>query len=149
MSGAEISELQQKGVFTLEIAGQQVEITRSDVEILTDDIPGWLVATEGAYTVALDITLNEALLEEGLARELVNKIQNLRKTKGLEVSDRIDILLKSHPRLPAVVERFRSYICAETLGNQLELTHTIPTSDAVTVELTDELSTEITITKIH
>lgn len=149
MSAAEISELQQKGAFTLEIAGQQVEINRSDVEILTDDIPGWLVATEGAHTVALDVSLNEALLEEGLARELVNKIQNLRKTKGLEVSDRIDILVKNHPQLPAVLERFKGYICAETLGNTIELTNQSGVSGAETVLLTDDLSTEITITKTH
>ena len=117
------------------------------MEILTDDIPGWLVATEGAYTVALDVQLDENLIHEGLARELVNKIQNLRKLSGMEVTDRIDIQIQHHPALQSAIEHNKTYICAETLGNKLELINNQAVSGGQKVELTDEIVTEIAISK--
>jgi isoleucyl-tRNA synthetase len=148
-SAAEINELQRNGEIALVLNGETVMVSRADVEILTEDIPGWLVAAEGAYTVALDVTISEQLKEEGLARELVNKIQNLRKTTGLEVTDRIDIIVKNHPELTAAVENNKAYICAETLGNTLELLSIEQISDGVEVELTEELTTEIAISKTN
>ncbi len=148
-SAAEINELQRNGEIALVLNGETVMVSRADVEILTEDIPGWLVAAEGAYTVALDVTISEQLKEEGLARELVNKIQNLRKTAGLEVTDRIDIIVKNHPELTAAVENNKAYICAETLGNTLELLSVEQISGGVEVELTEELTTEIAISKTN
>lgn len=148
-SAAEINELQRNGEIALVLNGETVMVSRADVEILTEDIPGWLVAAEGAYTVALDVTISEQLKEEGLARELVNKIQNLRKTTGLEVTDRIDIIVKNHPELTAAVENNKAYICAETLGNTLELLSVEQISGGVEVELTEELTTEIAISKTN
>jgi isoleucyl-tRNA synthetase len=148
-SAAEINELQRNGEIALVLNGETVMVSRADVEILTEDIPGWLVAAEGAYTVALDVTISEQLKEEGLARELVNKIQNLRKTTGLEVTDRINIIVKNHPELTAAVENNKAYICAETLGNTLELLSAEQISGAVEVELTEELTTEIAISKTN
>jgi len=148
-SAAEINELQRNGEIALVLNGETVMVSRADVEILTEDIPGWLVAAEGAYTVALDVTISEQLKEEGLARELVNKIQNLRKTTGLEVTDRIDIIVKNHPELTAAVENNKAYICAETLGNTLELLSIEQISGGVEVELTEELTTEIAISKTN
>ena len=148
-SAAEINELQRNGEIALVLNGETVMVSRTDVEILTEDIPGWLVAAEGAYTVALDVTISEQLKEEGLARELVNKIQNLRKTKGLEVTDRIDIIVKNHPELTAAVENNKAYICAETLGNTLELLSVEQITGGVEVELTEELTTEIAISKTN
>ena len=148
-SAAEINELQKNGEIALELNGEKVMVSRTDVEILTEDIPGWLVAAEGAYTVALDVTLDASLKEEGLARELVNKIQNLRKTSGLEVTDRIDIIVKNHPELTAAVENNKAYICAETLGNTLELSSVEEILGAVQVELTEELTTQLAITKTN
>jgi isoleucyl-tRNA synthetase len=148
-SASEINELQKNGEIALELNGEKVMVSRTDVEILTEDIPGWLVAAEGAYTVALDVTLDASLKEEGLARELVNKIQNLRKTSGLEVTDRIDIIVKNHPELTAAVENNKAYICAETLGNTLELSSVEEILGAVQVELTEELTTQLAITKTN
>ncbi len=148
-SAAEINELQKNGEIALELNGETVMVSRTDVEILTEDIPGWLVAAEGAYTVALDVTIDASLKEEGLARELVNKIQNLRKTSGLEVTDRIDIIVKNHPELTAAVENNKAYICAETLGNTLELSSVDEILGAVQVELTEELTTQLAITKTN
>lgn len=148
-SAAEINELQKNGEIALELNGEKVMVSRTDVEILTEDIPGWLVAAEGAYTVALDVTIDAPLKEEGLARELVNKIQNLRKTSGLEVTDRIDIIVKNHPELTAAVENNKAYICAETLGNTLELSSVEEILGAVQVELTEELTTQVAITKTN
>jgi isoleucyl-tRNA synthetase len=147
MDAEAINTLQREGKWILDLEGETFEIGRTDVEILTEDIPGWLVAAEGAYTVALDIQISEVLREEGLARELVNKIQNLRKTKGLEVTDRIDIVVKNRPGLSAAVANNKAYICAETLGNKLELTEESTISDGVAVELTEEIHTEIRILK--
>lgn len=148
-SASEINELQKNGEIALELNGETVMVSRTDVEILTEDIPGWLVAAEGAYTVALDVTIDASLKEEGLARELVNKIQNLRKTSGLEVTDRIDIIVKNHPELTAAVENNKAYICAETLGNTIELSSVDEILGAVQVELTEELTTQLAITKTN
>jgi isoleucyl-tRNA synthetase len=142
-----INELQQKGSLIINLHGVEVQVLREDVEILTDDIPGWLVATEGAYTVALDVQLDENLIQEGLARELVNKIQNLRKLSGMEVTDRIDIQIQHHPALQSAIERNKTYICAETLGNKLELINNQAISGSQRVELSEEISTEIAISK--
>ena len=143
----EINRFQQDGQYTLYVGGEAVQVMRSDVEILTDDIPGWLLATEGAYTVALDIQISPELLREGLARELVNKIQNLRKSSGLEVTDRIDLRVQNHPALNEAIESNKEYICAETLANSIEITNNQALSGAQSVEITEEIHTEIALTK--
>jgi isoleucyl-tRNA synthetase len=143
----EINRFQQDGQYTLHVGGEAVLVMRSDVEILTDDIPGWLLATEGAYTVALDIQISPELLHEGLARELVNKIQNLRKSSGLEVTDRIDLRVQNHPALNEAIESNKEYICAETLANSIEITNNQALSGAQSVEITEEIHTEIALTK--
>ena len=148
MNTNQINELQSKGKLALEVEGQSLNLTLEDVEIFTDDIPGWLVASEGAYTVALDVSLNESLIEEGLARELVNKIQNLRKTSGLEVTDRIKIIVQNHPALTAAIENNKAYICAETLGSSLTVDNEGVFPEGIPIELTEDISTVITITKI-
>jgi isoleucyl-tRNA synthetase len=148
MNTNQINELQSKGKLALEVEGQSLDLTIEDVEIFTDDIPGWLVASEGAYTVALDVSLNESLIEEGLARELVNKIQNIRKTSGLEVTDRIEIIVQNHPALAAAIENNKTYICAETLGSSLTIVNEGSISEGIAIELTEDISTVINITKI-
>jgi isoleucyl-tRNA synthetase len=144
---AEINRFQQDGFYTLDVGGEAVQVLRSDVEILTDDIPGWLLATEGAYTVALDIQITPELLSEGLARELVNKIQNLRKSSGLEVTDRIEILVQNHPALIEAIESNKEYICAETLANSIEISNNQSLSGGQAVEITEEIHTAIALTK--
>ncbi|GAB2713890.1 isoleucine--tRNA ligase [Hymenobacter frigidus] len=115
MTAAEISQLEKEGSLAVEVDGQPITLAPDDVEIRTDDLPGWLVATDGPLTVALDVTLTDALRQEGLARELVNRLQNLRKDSGLEVQDKIRVTLADQqPELAAAVAAFGDYIRAET-----------------------------------
>jgi len=145
----QINALQRNGELAIEVEGQTILLHSEDVEIFTEDIPGWLVASEGAHTVALDVTLSEELLEEGLARELVNKIQGIRKSSGLEVTDSIEIVIGFHPSLTKAIENNKSYICAETLGASLTIINQDPSADGSVVEITDEISVAITISKLN
>ena len=110
---AQILELERTGKLTLSVAGTEVLLEREDVDIYSEDIPGWLVANEGTLTIALDITVTEELRLEGTARELINRIQNLRKQSGYEVSDRIRVLLPEDEELARVLGRYGSYIARE------------------------------------
>ncbi|ALW84430.1 isoleucine--tRNA ligase [Hymenobacter sedentarius] len=115
MTAAEISKLEKEGSLAVEVDGQPITLAPDDVEIRTDDLPGWLVATDGPLTVALDVTLTDELRQEGLARELVNRLQNLRKDSGLEVQDKIRVTLADQqPELTAAVAAFGEYIRTET-----------------------------------
>ncbi|HVN47239.1 MAG TPA: DUF5915 domain-containing protein, partial [Bacteroidota bacterium] len=116
LSAAEISSLQSNGKLSLSINGSEYEIDTNDVEILHEDIQGWLVETDGSVTVALDTELTDALVSEGLAREFVNRIQNLRKDSGFEVTDRVRIYHMSSPRLTAALAQMTEYIQQETLA---------------------------------
>ena len=117
----EIRQLEKTGRFVLEIEGIPCETTLEDYEILTEDIPGWQVATDNGITVALDITLSPELEAEGMARELVNRIQNIRKNRAFNVTDRIRIALQQHPAVAPAVQQFGAYICQETLADLLVL----------------------------
>lgn len=145
----QINALQRNGELAIEVEGETILLHTDDVEIFTEDIPGWLVASEGAHTVALDVTLSEELLEEGLARELVNKIQGIRKNSGLEVTDSIEIVIGFHPVLTKAIENNKSYICAETLGASLTIVNQDPSANGSVVEITDEISVAITISKLN
>jgi isoleucyl-tRNA synthetase len=116
-----ILELEQTGQIVVSVAGQRAEITTGDVEILSEDIPGWLVANDGKLTVALDITLTDELKKEGIARELVNRIQNIRKSNGYEIVDKIDVLIQSHPKVNEAVESFNAYIANQVLATRVLL----------------------------
>jgi isoleucyl-tRNA synthetase len=116
-----IAELEAAGRYAVDVEGQQAEVLLSDVEIISEDIPGWLVANDGRLTVALDITLTPELRNEGIARELVNRIQNLRKHVGLEITDRIRLTLQSSPETDGAIAVFRSYICGQVLADGLEV----------------------------
>ncbi len=144
---ADISAMERDGNFNLTLEGETINIERAEVEILVDDLPGMLVAIDGRFTVALDVTLNPELKEEGLARELINRIQNLRKDKEYEVTDRIDVKIKSHETLATAVRNNFNYICSETLAYTLELVNEVLEKEAVTVEVDDEIKTLIHITK--
>jgi isoleucyl-tRNA synthetase len=145
----QINTLQRNGELAIEVEGQTILLHSDDVEIFTEDIPGWLVASEGAHTVALDVTLSEELLEEGLAREIVNKIQGIRKSSGLEVTDSIEIVVGFHPALSKAIENNKSYICAETLGASLTIVNQDPSAIGSLVEITDEISVALTISKLN
>jgi isoleucyl-tRNA synthetase len=119
VSQEEIRTLETTGELRMDVAGQEVLITREDAEILTKDIPGWLVMHEQGRTVALDVQLDDDLIAEGLSRELVNRIQNLRKDSGFEVTDRIEIHLKAHSLLQSVLVTYGDYLLQETLGDRI------------------------------
>jgi isoleucyl-tRNA synthetase len=144
-SQEQIIKLEKEGCINLVLDGHEVEVTSSDVEISTEDIPGWVVSSAGSLTVALDITLSPELLREGLARELVNRIQNLRKDKGFEVTDQIDVRLQKLPAISDAVSENYEYICSETLANSFELTDNISPEESVLVELTEEVSARLWI----
>ncbi|MGL5788956.1 MAG: isoleucine--tRNA ligase [Bacteroidales bacterium] len=120
MEQSEILEFEQKGEFTFDIEGQQATVLTSDVEIISEDIPGWLVANEGRLTVALDITVTEELKREGIARELVNRIQNIRKSSGFDITDKITIRLTRNTEMEAAVNDFGTYICNQVLATDLQ-----------------------------
>ena len=126
MSQAQIAELEKNGTLALGLSnGENVVVELEDVEIFSEDIPGWTVANEGSLTVALDITVTDELRNEGVARELVKRIQNLRKESGFEITDRIDIQLEHNEHTDTAVEQFRDYISAQVLANSLTLTDTV------------------------
>ncbi|MET4107781.1 isoleucine--tRNA ligase [Hymenobacter sp. UYP22] len=120
MSAEEISTLEKTGQLAVEIDGEAYTLAPDDVEIRTQDLPGWLVATDGPLTVALDVTLTDELRQEGVARELVNRLQNLRKDSGLEVQDKIRVILGQQPELEAAVQSFGSYIREEVQALTLD-----------------------------
>ena len=122
MSQEAIAELEKNGSYTLQLDGTDVLVEATDVEIFSEDIPGWLVANEGKLTVALDVTVTEELRREGIARELVNRIQNIRKSSGLEITDKIKITLSKNQQTDDAVNEYKDYICNQVLGTLLTLT---------------------------
>ena len=122
MSQEAIAELEKNGAYTLNLDGAEAVIETSDVEIFSEDIPGWLVANEGKLTVALEVTITEELRREGIARELVNRIQNIRKSSGFEITDKIKITLSKNPQTDDAVNEYKDYICNQVLGTSLTLT---------------------------
>ena len=122
MSQDAIAELEKNGSYTLQLNGTDVLVEATDVEIFSEDIPGWLVANEGKLTVALDVTVTEELRREGIARELVNRIQNIRKSSGLEITDKIKITLSKNQQTDDAVNEYKDYICNQVLGTSLTLT---------------------------
>ena len=112
----EIHQFEKNNGTHLNVDGVDVELTLEDALISTQDIPGWAVTSEGDLTVALDMTITDELMQEGLAREIVNRVQNLRKTGGFEVTDRIELLIEKNEKIDAAVEKFDDYICTETLA---------------------------------
>ena len=143
----DISRFEQEKQFSLEVGGQNVLLVPEDVEISSEDIPGWQVTSEGRLTVALDITITEQLKEEGIAREFINRVQNLRKDKGFEVTDRIDLKVLNHASIQPSLINNKDYICAEILAASLELVERLDGEDAVEVEVDDDILTRISITK--
>ncbi len=133
----DISQLERETVYNLLIENETVPLYLTDVEILSEDVPGWMVASKGAVTVALDVTISPELLNEGNARELVNRIQKIRKESGFDLTDRITVLVSDTESLRSSFTQYKSYICAEILADSLEM---VP-------EITD--GTEIEVNEIN
>ena len=148
ISQEEITILEKEGKLSLYVDGQPVELLLDDVEILSEDIPGWQVASMGPLTVALDITITPELQKEGVAREVINRIQNLRKDKGFDVTDNIWVKFQSHPDIDEAVLQNISYICAEILAQSFEIVQTLEESSKTLIELTDSVSTYLVINRV-
>jgi len=140
----DIKKVEQNGAIDVDCNGKIITLQRDDVEITSQDIEGWLVANEGAITVALDVTITKELREEGIARELVNRIQNLRKDSGFEVTDRIAVQLQNDAQITQAVKTNLEYIKTETLTNSLEIVDQIENGIDVVF---DTINTKLFITK--
>ena len=136
LSQAQITQLEKEGSLNLEVEGEMIPLLVSEVEIIAEDIPGWSVAVKNALTVALDITLSEALLKEGNARELVNRVQNIRKEANFELTDKILLRIVDNTNLKDSINEFSDYICRETLA--LEIDWVPALEDGVEVEINDQ-----------
>ena len=143
-SSDDIKKIEQNGNFDVEINGKMINLGLEDVEITSQDIEGWLVANEGALTVALDVTISEDLRKEGIARELVNRIQNLRKDSGFEVTDRIDVQLQSDAHVAEAVSSNEAYIKSETLTEDLKIIDQVDNGIEIAF---DEVNTRLFIKK--
>ena len=135
LSQEAIAEFEKNGQYTLDIDGVPAVVDINDVEIFSEDIPGWQVANEGKLTVALEVTVTEELRKEGIARELVNRIQNIRKSSGLEIVDRIHVYLSKNTIINDAVIEFNSYICNQVLANDITLMDEV--SDGTELEFDD------------
>ncbi len=145
MSQEEINAFEKAGTYTLQVNGETAVIERADVEIISEDIPGWLVANEGRLTVALDITVTDDLKKEGLARELVNRIQNIRKSNGFDITDKVNIRIASTPDSDAAIQAYKEYISNQVLANSIEITSD-PIDNATSLDL-EEFTLDIAVVK--
>jgi len=144
-----ISDIERTGKFTVTIEGAEIVLENEDVEIIPVDIPGWKVANSGAITVALDVTISGELKQEGLARELVNRIQNMRKDKGFDVTDKILVRIQQNTNLDSAIKNNLSYICSETLTGDLQVVETLEAFGSNMVEVDETISTLISIEKLN
>ena len=144
-----INDIEKTGKFKMNLEGEVIILEAEDVEIMPVDIPGWKVANSGQITVALDITLTDTLRDEGLARELVNRIQNLRKESGLAVTDRILVKIQQNDGLNTAIQNNLNYICAETLTGDLQVVQNLTLTTASAVEVDELVSTLISIKKLN
>jgi isoleucyl-tRNA synthetase len=129
----EITRFEHEGHFTVNLEGELIELALSEVEISSEDIPGWSVASKGTLTVALDTTITPELEQEGVAREFVNRIQKIRKDSGFDVTDRIDVLIEAGNGIKASLAKYNDYICAEILADVLQFQHNINGGFAIEV----------------
>lgn len=146
---AAISDFEKNGEYNLSLDHQDVRITLDDIEIISDDIPGLQVAVMGTLTVALDTTITPVLLEEGIARELINRIQNLRKDKNFEVTDKISVVLQGNDEINLAVQNNLLYICSETLAQSFDIVRSIEVPGKDVIALTDTLTVEILLQKVN
>ncbi|HBS85617.1 MAG: isoleucine--tRNA ligase [Bacteroidetes bacterium GWF2_38_335] len=147
-SQTDISTLEKEKVFAIETSTGKIDITTEDVEINSEDIPGWLVANEGKYTVALDITVTEELRQEGIAREFINRIQNIRKDSNFDVTDKIHIKIQKHDAINNAIENYKDYISSQTLAVSIILSDKLEQNNSRYVEVDNDITTYIEITKM-
>ena len=134
LTQSDISRIEMEGRYSLEVDGQLLDLSREDFDITSEDIPGWLVATEGRLTVALDVHVSESLRSEGIARELVNRIQNIRKDSGFEVTDKIKIFIQRSELVESAVKEHGSYIASQTLALDVQLVDNLEHPQVVDID---------------
>jgi isoleucyl-tRNA synthetase len=144
LTSEDIKKIEQSGSLDVDINGKIVTLDLIDFEITSHDIEGWLVANEGILTVALDVTITDELRREGIARELVNRIQNLRKDSGFEVTDRIDVKLQKDDDMVNAIRQNLEYIKAETLTEEIEIMDKV--NNGIEIAF-DEINTRLFIKK--
>lgn len=144
MSQEAIATFEKEEKYTFDIDGQAATIELADVEIISEDIPGWLVANAGKLTVALDVTITDDLRKEGIARELVNRIQNIRKSSGLEITDRINIKLTDLEQIRETVSEYNNYIASQVLADKIELLESV---DGQNIDM-DDYILQISVEKV-
>jgi isoleucyl-tRNA synthetase len=142
----EIADFESQGSYLFDINGQQVELTTADVEIISEDIPGWQVANEGKLTVALDVTVSDELRYEGIAREFVNRIQNIRKENGFDVTDKITVTIEDHDFIHEAIMRHSSYIGSQTLATKVTLAESLPGDKANEIDI-DDVAVRVLVTR--
>lgn len=145
MNQSDIFQFEKNGEYRLTLGEETLTLGLEDAEIMSEDIPGWLVANEGKVTVALDINITQSLKEEGIAREFINRIQNLRKESDFDVTDKIILYIGKHPETDLAVENFSQYIASQVLAEKIELTDHIENAKEVEI---DEVKTFIKIEKL-
>jgi len=143
-----INAFEKTGEYSMAVENQQVHLKIEEVEIRTEDLPGFQTATMGSLVVALDTTITPELWREGIAREVINRIQNLRKDKKFEVTDKISVKFLSHPGIDEAVNQNISYICSEILAQSFEVVALLETEEKTSIELTDTIGTYISIRKV-
>ncbi|WP_163715754.1 isoleucine--tRNA ligase [Mangrovibacterium lignilyticum] len=146
-SQADISTLEKSDSFKLTVNDQEVELTTADVEITTEDIPGWLVSSEGELTIALDINISEELKQEGIAREFINKIQNIRKDSNFEVTDRISLKIEKNDFYNQAVSNYKDYISSQTLSADLTLVDSMENGMGQLVEIDQNVEARVFVEK--
>jgi isoleucyl-tRNA synthetase len=144
----DITRFENTGHCVIQAGDESLSLTLTDVDITSEDIPGWLVATEGPLTVALDVNITQALKDEGIARELVNRIQNIRKESGFEVTDKIYVEIQKHEWINSSVEHYHDYIASQTLARSVQLVDDPGMPEYVTVEIDENVKTQIRVRKI-
>jgi isoleucyl-tRNA synthetase len=143
----EIADFESTGSHKLIIEGKEIILTTADVEIISEDIPGWQVANEGKLTVALDITVTDELRYEGIAREFVNRIQNIRKESGFDVTDKITVLIEDHDQVREAIKRHAAYIGSQTLATKVEVVKGFTDSRIREIEI-DDVIIKIAVFKV-
>ena len=148
MDQEQIAAFERDGSYKIEAGGNEIAIGLEDVEIVSEDIPGWLVANEGTLTIALDIHITDELKQEGMARELINRIQNIRKESGFDVTDKIEVVIEAHDLVNDAIKTHGKYIGSQTLAENVELVSTLEGTGCKSIEIDDGETICIRVTRV-
>jgi isoleucyl-tRNA synthetase len=149
MDQHQIAEFENSGTHTIEVEGEVITLSLQDVEIASEDIPGWLVTSEGNITVALDVTITPELRYEGIARELINRIQNIRKESDFDVTDKVSIMIEKHDAIVDAIEKFGKYIGSQTLAEEIQLQDRLENGNSRKIAIDDDITVKISVSRIR